>query len=509
MQILRSIAVATTASALALGLFATSAWAQDPVEVTVRFVHVNDVDRMDANRDGAGGIAKIAAVRAAAEAEFGAPVLFTYGGDMISPSLMSGIDQGAHMVDLFNTIGLQYAALGNHEFDFGPDVMLQRVSEAEYTVLATNVRMNGGPIPGTVDTVIVDVGDLKVGLFGMTTPDTVEISSPGPEIEFLDLIETARTTASALKEQGAHIVIALTHDDMDDDMAELQATSDLDFILGGHNHEIQAYYDGVNGLLESASQGDHVAILDLHVTLTPEEDGTTEVRWRPEIEFISTIDVEADTMAAAAVQVYVDALDAELNVDIGTTTTELDSRRATVRSQEAAIGNLIADAIRASTGADIAIANGGGIRADRIYEAGTVLTRRDILSELPFGNVTVLLQMDGATVREALENGVSRIEDGGGRFPQVSGLSFFFDATAPAGQRVSEVMVGDEPLFDTNIYTVATNDYAAGGGDGYSMFVGTTVLIDAAASTLMATEVIDYITAAGSVSPTVEGRIRQ
>lgn len=505
---LRSLVISTTAAGLALGCMALPALAQDPVEITIRFVHTNDVDRMDADGDGAGGIAKISAVRNMAEAEFGDPVLFTYGGDMISPSLMSSFDKGAHMVDLFNKIGLQYAALGNHEFDFGPDVAMERIAEAQYTILATNVRYLGGPLPGTVDTAIVEMGDLKIGLFGMTTPDTVEISSPGPDIEFLDLVETAQTTAAALKEQGAHLVIALTHVDLDDDMAEL-AGSEVDFILGGHNHEVQAFYNGVSGQLESASQGDYVAVLDLHVTLTPEEDGTMDVSWVPEIEFVSTIDVAPDEAAAAEVKVYTDQLDAELNIEIGTTETELDSRRASVRSMETAIGNLIADAMREATGADVAITNGGGIRADRTYDAGTVLTRRDILSELPFGNVTVVLETDGATIREALENGVSRIEDGAGRFPQISGLSFVLDPAAEAGKRVSSVMVGDVPLSDDTVYTVATNDYMAGGGDGYAAFIGARQIVDAAAGTLMASQVIDSIAARGTIAPVVEGRIQR
>ncbi|MGF1623806.1 MAG: bifunctional metallophosphatase/5'-nucleotidase [Alphaproteobacteria bacterium] len=509
MTALRTLFVTVGAGALAVGLAAGSSLAQDPTQITVRFVHVNDVDRMDADGDGAGGIAKIAAVHAMAEAEFGDPVLFTFGGDMISPSLMSSFDKGAHMVDLFNRIGVQYAALGNHEFDFGPDVLLERIAEAEFTILATNVRLNGEPLPGTVDTAIVEMGDLRIGMFGLTTPDTVDIASPGPDMEFLDPVETAAAAAASLKEQGAHVVIGLSHVDLDEELAALQASSDLTFILSGHNHQIQAFYDGINGMLESTSQGEHVAILDLAVTLTPQDDGTTAVDWVPEVRFVSTIDVDPNPDAAAAVKVYIDHLDAALNIEIGTTETELDSRRATVRSTEASIGNLIADAMRAAVGSDVAITNGGGIRADRIYPAGTVLTRRDILSELPFGNVTVLLQVDGATIREALESGVSRIEDGAGRFPQVSGLSFAFDPSAPAGSRVSEVMVGDEPLFDTNTYTLATNDYMAAGGDGYSAFIGAPTLIDAAAGTLMATQVIDYISAAGTVAPATEGRIRQ
>src|SRR5690606_36300458 len=131
-----------------------------------------------------------------------------------------------------------------------------------------------------------------------------------------------------------------------------------------------------------------------------------------------------DPEMAAAVAKYTDALDKELAVEIGKTSVELDTRRASVRSMETNFGNLIADAIRARVDADVAITNGGGIRGDRTYPAGTVLTRRDVLTELPFGNSVTLLRITGAGIRAALENGVSRLEDGGGRFPQVSCLSF-------------------------------------------------------------------------------------
>ena len=173
------------------------------------------------------------------------------------------------------------------------------------------------------------------------------------------------------------------------------------------------------------------------------------------------------------------------------------------------MGNLIADAMRAATGADIAITNGGGIRADRTYDAGTVLTRRDILTELPFGNVTVLTELPGYQILAALENGVSQVEKGAGRFPQVSGISFAFDPSAPAGSRVSEVMVGDAPLDLNKVYTVATNDYMLAGGDGYSALGGGRVIVDKGNGNLMANDVMAYITEQGAVTTGIEGRIRK
>ena len=186
----------------------------------------------------------------------------------------------------------------------------------------------------------------------------------------------------------------------------------------------------------------------------------------------------------------------------------LDSRRASVRSQETNLGNIIADAMREAVGAEVALANGGGIRGDRTYEAGTILTRKDILTELPFGNVTVLIELSGADLLAALENGVSEVENGAGRFPQVSGLSFLYDPKAPKGSRVAEVAVGGTALEPGRLYKVATNDYLLGGGDGYSSLKGAKALIDAAGAKLLASTVMDYIAANEPVAPKIEGRIR-
>jgi 5'-nucleotidase/UDP-sugar diphosphatase len=175
-----------------------------------------------------------------------------------------------------------------------------------------------------------------------------------------------------------------------------------------------------------------------------------------------------------------------------------------VRAQEAAIGNLIADAMRAAVDADVAITNGGGIRGNKTYPAGTELKRRDILAELPFGNKTAKLELTGADIVEALEHGFSKVEEGAGRFPQVSGMTVAVDLTKPAGARVQSVKVGDVNLDPSATYTVATNDFMARGGDGYAAFVGARNLIDPAAAQLMASQVIDHVAAAGTVSPAVE-----
>ena len=177
-----------------------------------------------------------------------------------------------------------------------------------------------------------------------------------------------------------------------------------------------------------------------------------------------------------------------------------------VRSRETAIGNLVADALRAAAQADIAITNGGGIRANREYPAGTKLTRRDVLSELPFGNRSVASMISGAAVRAALENGLSQVENKTGRFPQVSGLTLVYDPTKPAGQRLVSVLVGGQPLDEAKTYKIATNDYMLKGGDGYTSLRGTTKDFDVSGN-LMANDVMDFAQKQKSISGKIEGRI--
>lgn len=492
---------------LAVAVCAT-ALAQEPVQTTITFLHINDMDTITAGKDG-GGIAEVAAVEKAVAAER-EHVVLTHGGDIISPSLLSGFDHGAHMIDLLNQLGLDVATLGNHEFDFGPEVALQRIGEAKFAFVSSNVtNKDGSLLGGTVKAKLMQLGGVNVGFFGLTTTDTPVLASPGPDITFADPVAAAAAAATALREAGAHLVIGLSHMDPDDDMAVLAGAPDVDFILSGHNHTIQAFYDGKQGLMEAASQGYYVGVLDVHVTIATGEDGTEEVSWRPELEMISTLGVTPDPAMAAAVARYTDALDKELNVEIGKTAVELDTRRASVRSMETNFGDLIADAMRASVDADVAITNGGGIRGDRTYAAGSTLTRRDVLTELPFGNTVALLRITGAGIRAALEHGVGQFEENAGRFPQVSGLSFTFDPKAPVGSRVSDVKVGDAPLDDNAAYLLATNDYMAGGGDGYDAFRAAEMLIDPAAAELMATAVIDHIAAMGEVTLQAGDRIVQ
>ena len=496
----RNGAVALAAATLTAALFAGPACAE-PVTLTI--VHVNDLDRLDGSGD-RGGVARLSAVvnRVRADAS---RVLVTHGGDAISPSLLSSFDKGAHMIDLFNQIGLDAMVLGNHEFDFTLAVTKARIAEAGFPILASNaLEPDGTLIDGITENLLIDVGPYEVGLFGLTTAMTPMISSSA-QVAFRPADEVAAEQAAKLRDAGADLVIALAHTGRAEDEAVMRLGA-VDLLLSGHDHDMKVEIGTDATFVESGAQAEFVTIVDVAMDTAEGRNGPRFV-WEPSVRVVNTVSVTPDPELQAAVDAYLGGLERELDVEIGSTAVQLDSRRSAVRSREGAFANLIADAMRAATGADAALTNGGGIRADKIYPPGTTLLRRDIRSELPFGNKTIVVEVTGTDLRAALENGVSGVEVGAGRFPHVSGITFRFDASKPVGSRVREVTVGGEPLDPARNYRLATNDFLGRGGDGYDMFAGARRLIDAAAGKLMATQVIEAIAAAGEVAPEVEGRI--
>jgi 5'-nucleotidase/UDP-sugar diphosphatase len=499
----RRMLVAVVALALASPAVAQ---APPPQIATVTFLHLNDVYEISP-KQGRGGFAPLMTLlkqeRAAAP-----DTITTLGGDLIASSMMSGITKGTQMIELMNAIGLDLAVVGNHEFDFGTEVLKQRAGESKFAWLGTNVQGDDGKVlAGLVGTATRKVGDLTIGFFGIITPDTRHLSNTGTDVKFLPVLDTARAAVKELRDQGADVVVALTHLTLAQDRELAREVKGVDVILGGHDHDPMTVYEGGVFIFKVGADAQYLGAAKIQIEKTQTQQGPRVRVWPREWRVVSTAGVAPDPTIAAIVKQYEDKLDENLKVAVGTTAVDLDSRRATVRLKESVIGNLIADAIRESTKADVAITNGGGIRGDRTYTAGTTLTRKDILTELPFGNVTVTMDITGADLRAALEEGVSLVEDVAGRFPHVSGLTFVFDARRPKGSRVLDVKVGGKPLDPGAIYRLATNEYMMAGGDGYASLTKGKPIIDASGGALMANVVMDYIAAHGSVSPALEGRI--
>jgi len=451
-----------------------------------------------------GGFPRLATVVKAERAR-GNPVVFAHGGDTLSPSLMSGLDRGAHIVALTNMIKPDIFAPGNHEFDFGKNVFLQRMRETRFPLFAANLRgADGKPLPGFKDRTIVTFDGIRIGLTGAAYDDSFRASNP-EDLKFAPSVATLKAQAEALRREGADLVVAVAHVTREQAM-EIAGTRAVDLLLTGHTHDLFAWFDGRNAIVESNYDAHYVTAVDVDIDVT-ERDGKRNVTWWPNFRVIDTATVTPDPEVLAAVKGYEQELTREMDTPLGTTTVELDSRNATVRTREAAIGNLIADAVRDLTGAEIAIINGGGIRAGKVYPAGTAITRRDVLAELPFGNRTVMLEATGRDIRAALENGLNALPQAAGRFPQVSGLTIVADPGKPAGSRVVSIMFGKVPLDDAKLYRVSTNDFMARGGDGYVQFASAKRLLRDDDSPILANEVMVYIRKIGTVKTGVEGRI--
>jgi 2',3'-cyclic-nucleotide 2'-phosphodiesterase (5'-nucleotidase family) len=495
-----------------LSFAAPAAFAQDapaPEKVTVTILAAGDMDSFDTGVNGPrGGFARLNAL-AKAERAANENMLYLYSGDMISPSLLSGIDGGANTIELTNLVPFDVAVPGNHEFDFGPEVFLERASESVFPWTAVNISSpDGSPIPGLAsEPVIKEIAGVKFGIVPVATDETPELSSPG-EYKFAPTVESAIAGAEKVIAEGADIVIALVHASHPQDDA-MYDSGKFDLILSGHDHDYRIHYNDIVGYVETSNDANLLTAIDLAIEVTPENGDTKRsVTWRPNFRFIDTATVEPDPDTSAKIAEFQTKLDEELNVEIGTLTNEMSSVRAVVRGEESAWGNLITDGIKSATGADVAMYSGGGIRGDKVYPAGHVLTRKDVFTEMPFGNKIVLATVSGADLLLALENGFSQVEAGAGRFPQVSGIKVEADLTKEPGSRVTMVEVNGAPLDPAATYKLATSNFQLNGGDGYTMLKNGETLIDESAGGLDASTVINYITAlGGKVDAKVEGRI--
>ena len=491
--------------ALALALNGGEALAD---EVTITILHCNDVYEI-APVEGAGGFAPFMTLLQAERAR-NPNTVTTFGGDLLSPSLMSGLTKGSQMIDLTNAIGVQVAVLGNHEFDFGPELTAERIKAARYPWLGTNVLgPDGAPAVGSVDLHLIEVAGYKLGFFGVLTPDTATLSSPGDTISFAAPPVIAAAAVKKLREMGAELVVAMTHLYFMDDRNLLTGVDGIDLVLGGHDHDPISFLEDDTLIAKAGSDLHYLAVVDLRVGRATVKDKPVVVV-TPSWRFVPTAGVAPEPGVEAIVTRWTATLDRELAVPVGVTRVDLDTRRASVRSEETNFGDLVGDALRNATRAEVALTNGGGIRGDRLYPAGTELTRKDILTQLPFGNVAVLADVTGADLLAALENGVSQVEDTAGRFPQVSGISFVFDPSLPPGSRIVEAAVGGVPLDPARTYRLATSDYLLGGGDGYASLKGAKTLIDRSGGRLLASTVMNYITAlGGEVTLATDGRIKR
>ncbi len=494
------------ALALLLSGLAALGLAQDRAAVVeVGIVHVNDIYQIAPVDPKAprGGLARLAGLVETLRREQPA-TLFVFGGDTLSPGIESGIFKGAQMMRAWNAMRLDFAVPGNHEFDFGPEVARQRFAESRFPWLAANIEAEP-PLPMLRASALHELGGVRLGFIGLITPETVTLSKPGPAIRFTDLLAAVRREAAVLRAQGAAAVIALTHNNLAEDRA-IADSGVADLILGGHEHHLITELAGRTPIFKAGSEARDA----LHVRLRFAREGAGHrllgLRW-------DILPVDGRWPEDAGVKAVAEEVErqvgARLNERVAETTVALDARGETLRRGESNIANFAADAVRAAMAADIALLNAGGFRSDTVLGPGPI-TRRDVLSLLPFQNPLLLLSVTGAQLRAALEHGLDRRVANGqsGALPHASGLRIAYDPTRPKGQRIVELTANGQPLREEAIYRLATSNYLAGGGDGYAMLKGLPVLRAAEGSPLETEVLLEAMERAGSIAPQTDGRLR-
>jgi 5'-nucleotidase len=376
------------------------------------------------------------------------------------------------------------------------------MQESRFAWLSANVldRATGRPFGEARATHVIDQDGVAVGFFGLTVADTPQTSSPGPGIEFRDPIAAARAAVAELRTGRHPVVVAVTHQDMPADDRMAREVRGIHLVLGGHDHDPLENVVGDTLITKAGADGVFVVRVDLQAT----RDGKVLARQH---RFIAvTPELPEDPAMAALVARYQARMSDALDVRIGESRVPLDARNAALRTGETNVGNLVTDVIRARLRADVAVMNGGGIRGNQLLPAGP-LSKRDVNALLPFLNVLVMLEVPGKVLRNVLEQSVAAYPREFGGFLQVSGLSFVFDPARPAGQRVVRVLVGGRPLDPDRRYTLATNGYTAGGGDGYRMLATAKPLVFPQDGPGLVETLLETIERAGVIAPVVEGRI--
>ena len=448
------------------------------------------------------GYAGLATVKNALEAQ-GKHVVLVDNGDAVQGDTIGTLSNGEYIIDIMNEIGYDVATPGNHEFDYGMDQFFALTEQANFPYVSANFVDNDG---NTVldPYVIKDVAGVKIAFVGISTPKTITTSTPkyfqddnGNYIYSFQQDETGeklyaavQSAVDAARAEGAQFVIAMAHLGIEEDCSPWTSsevivnTTGIDAVLDGHSHSLiqgekVKNKDGAEVLLSSTET--KLAYIGC---LTIKDDGsmsTTLISDNGMKDFIGGIQEEFEELVNTVVA----------STDVDLIIKDPASGERIVRVSETNLGDLCADAYRAMSGADVAIVNGGGVRAD--IPAGDI-TYGQIIAVHPFGNEMCVVECTGQEILDALELGCSKLPAESGGFLQVSGMTYTIDmnvestvkldengmfVSVEGDRRVKDVTVGGEPLDPEKTYTLASHNYKLKDcGDGYTMFADNLFLQD-------------------------------
>ena len=438
------------------------------------------------------------------------------GGDQFQGTLFYTYYKGKLAAEMMNKMGYTAMTVGNHGFDDGLEVLRGFADALEFPILMSNADISGEVLLRDViqKSVIIEQAGEKIGLIGLTPQDTDELASPGPNVVFLDPSSAVQAEVDKLTAIGVNKIIVLSHSGYLVDQAVAANTTGVDVIVGGHsntllsntNERAEGAYPtmvGDTAIVQAYAYGKFLG--ELNVTF----DAAGKILQAVGEPLILDGTVSEDSVTKNRIADAAVPLEGIRNQVVAKSLAVIQGDRKVCRVAECEMGNLVADAMLAHVaeqGAQIAIANSGGLRAS--IDAGDV-TMGEVLTVLPFQNTLATFQISGQGVIDALENGVSQVEEVKGRFPQVAGLKFTWDlSVAPNEGRVVEVLVAESagfvPIDPAALYMVVTNNYVRNGGDGYKMFRSGLNAYDYGPG--LEVVLAEYMAAQGSYVPYLDGR---
>jgi 2',3'-cyclic-nucleotide 2'-phosphodiesterase (5'-nucleotidase family) len=471
---------------------------QGPTDITI--FHINDLHGRVLSQDPqdgmVGGITKIAYI-INQERETGANVIFLNAGDSNYGTILTNYYEGIPTVESMNSADLDAMVIGNHEYDFGLEPLIEAWSTSDYPWLGANIiETSTGTNPEYLQQyVLMEVGGIDVAILGFF--DFAGIAGARyQEIRSLDFQfshDFADTLLSELDSES-DLIIAVTHIGYNGDVSLAENTDGIDVIVGGHSHSMLAEPEYVDGTVIVQAWNHGLVLGRLDITVDDDE----VIAYSGELIPI-TADIPDDPDVSAALQPYVDEYRPIMNEVVGVTLVDLNADAEALRGQDTNAGNLVADALLWEAGdADIAIHNSGGFRWKRVFPAGEI-TRADAHELLPFQNSLIVAEFTGEQIRQELEY----CADGG--WMQVAGVRFTYDTSLPANERVVEAYVGGEPLDDSGVYKVAMGAFIAGGGSGHWPLTQGQNYNDL--GIFLADCLVNYLKEFSPVSPIADGRI--
>lgn len=534
---MKRLAAIAALSASAFGYSAVPSFA----DYTLTIMHINDWhSRIESNNkfestcsaeeegkgECIGGAARLVTAIADQRKKLeGQNVLLLNGGDNFQGSLFYTTYKGAVEAEFLNQMKFDAMTVGNHEFDDGEDALVPFLEKIQFPVLSANVHPNAQSKVGDriKPSLVLEVGGQKVGIVGAVTNDTPEVASPGPNIAIEDDIKTITAEVEKLKAAGVNKIIALTHVGYPRDKELIAKIPGVDVVVGGHSHSLLSntdakaegpyptMIDNPDGYKVPVTQAASYSKYLGEFTVTFDDNGVVKEAKGDPIYLDNSI--KPDEAVLARIKELGAPIEELKNKEVSETTAMIDGSRESCRARECEMGNLISDAILdrvKDQGVTIVFQNGGGIRAS--IDQG-VVTMGEVLTVLPFQNTLATFQLSGKDIVASLEAGVSEIEEGKGKFPQVSGLKYSFDKSVAANAgRVKSVEVMDggvwKPIDEAKVYTVATNNYVRQGGDGYKLFASNaTNAYDYGPS--LEQVVADYLAKNRPFTPKLDGRITE